>query len=154
MKRLFVLLILFVMPILSFGKEYSFVLKCDYDDKKSSENPFYFIGNNEGNSEIIYLKSNGKIFNYVGGENKILELRKTTNDFYEYQHFQKETPDLLELTNFYYLNRKTLVLSNETNLNPKIRINFLCKYESNQKKSYQDAINLKKKYLSGGGNKI
>jgi hypothetical protein len=154
MKKIFISLMFMATPILSFGNDFAFVLKCDYGDKKSSSHPFYFIGMKEKNSEIIYLKSNGKYFDYVGGENKILELKNTTIDFYEYRHFQKETPNLRELTYFYSLDRKTLTLGEETNTFPTTRINYSCQKESNQEKSYQDAINLKKKYEGGKGNKI
>ena len=151
-----ILLTLVLMSFPSFGKDFLFVLKCVSEDKKSSPNPFYFIGIEGKYSQIIYLKSIGKIFTYEGGESKNLELKSKSIDFYEYLYDQPETPNKKKSVSLFSLDRKSLVLSegyDRDSKNP-LHINFSCSKETDEEKSYRDAMNLKTKYESGGYNKI
>ncbi len=148
------------MPFPSYGNDFLFVLKCIYEDKRSSPHPFIFIGKQKGqDSLIIYLKSDGKIFNYKGGESKNLKLTKETSEFYEYEFRQSETPIFRKSIEYFSLDRSTLRLSEKRIMLdekgfPPTYGGYTCIRESNEKQTYNDSMNLKKKYDTGGYNKI
>ena len=157
MKKTFITVILILMSFPSYGKDFLFVLKCVYEDKRSSPSPFYFIGNEKGKvSQIIYLKSDEKIVSYKGGETNNLELKKESLDFYEYTFHQVKTPNMNEYFSEFSLDRSSLRLSEKIDLNTKnpLYIGYVCSRELNEQKSYSDAMSLKLKYDSGGHNKI
>ena len=159
MKLLF-LIFLLTLPFPSYGNDYLFVLKCTYEDKKSSQHPFIFIGKKNGQeSLIIYLKSDGKIFNYKGGESKNLKQTKESSEFYEYEFRQPDTPIFRKSIEYFSLDRSTLRLSEKRTILdekgfPPTYAGYTCFRESNEKQTYIDSMNLKKKYDTGGYNKI
>ena len=157
MKKTFVTVILIMLSFPSYGKDFLFVLKCLYEDKRSSPNPFYFIGREKGNpSQIIFLKSDGRIFSYKGGESKNLVMDKESMEFFEYTFYQKKTPNFDEYISKFTLDRSSLRLGETIDPNSKkpIYIEYACSRELNEQKSYTDAMALKSKYDSGGHNKI
>jgi hypothetical protein len=157
MKKLIAPLFLLFISFPSFGKDFIFVLKCVYEDKRSSPSPFYFIGKEKGKfSQIIYLKSEGKILSFKGGESKNLKFDKQSIEFYEYKFHQKETPNFNEYFSKFVLDRSSLRLIETYDLNTKNPMfsSYVCKKESNEQKSYSDAMLLKSIFDSGVNNKI
>jgi len=157
----FVVFLLFLILIInpSYGKDYIFVLRCDYEDINSSRHPFIFIGKQKGqDSLIIYLKSDGKIFKYKGGESKNLKLTNESSQFFQYEFKQLSTPKFKESMNYFSLDRSSLRLSQKNVLTKEkydpLYTGYTCKKELDENKTYLDSINLKKKFDSGAYNQI
>ena len=155
MKKIIFLIITLISNLVN-AQEFTFILSCK-GSEKNADIGFFFIGKKTG-AEVIYPQTRyGKIIAYKGGENIQLKLTVETTHKFEYAGHVNSMGDLPEGESTYKLDRSSLWIIETIkykNDNSPSSAGYQCSREKNEVQTYQNTMELKKKYQTGKYNKI